>query len=128
MSKKLSKHTIVEKPNPDHESFNDRLRSLAFWSYNLYKKSFFKPVLTEEEKSALKTLSKNKSIIITRPDKGNGVVLLDKEEYIHKVNVILSDSSKFELVDKEDIKILFTLETKINNFLLGLKKKVPHLT
>jgi hypothetical protein len=43
----------------------------------------------------LKDLRKDKSIIITRPDKGRGVVIMDKNDYISKMNAILSDRSKF---------------------------------
>ena len=43
----------------------------------------------------LKELKKDKSIIITRPDKGRGVVVIDKSDYISKMNAILSDRTKF---------------------------------
>ena len=43
----------------------------------------------------LKDLKKDKSIIVTRPDKGRGVVVMDKNDYISKMNVILSDRTKF---------------------------------
>ena len=45
----------------------------------------FKAKTTNNEKEmlkCLKTLSMDQSIIITRPDKGNGVVLLNKADYI----------------------------------------------
>ena len=38
----------------------------------------------------------NKEIVITRPDKGAGVVLLDHAEYIAKMMEILDDDTKFE--------------------------------
>ena len=41
------------------------------------------------------------------PDKGNGVVLLDKDDYITKVNTVLEDTSKFKkVVGEEPLKIL----------------------
>ena len=58
----------------------------------------FKAKTTNNEKEmlkCLKTLSMDKSIIITRPDKGNGVDLLNKADYIEKMEHILQDSSKF---------------------------------
>ena len=70
---------------------------------------------------ALKSLSRDKSIVITRPDKGNGVVLLDKQDYISKVNSVLQDTSKFEKIveteENEPLKVVFRLEDKINRFL-----------
>ena len=44
---------------------------------------------------AINRLRKNDNIIITKPDKGFGVVLLNKSDYIDKMNKILDDQSKF---------------------------------
>ena len=35
-------------------------------------------------------------IVITKPDKGNGVVILDRKIYINAIHEIISDTSKFE--------------------------------
>ena len=47
----------------------------------------------------LKNLSQNKNIKCLRMDKGNGIVLLNTNEYITKMNVILNDTKKFEKLD-----------------------------
>ena len=39
---------------------------------------------------------KNDDIIITKPDKGSGVVLLNKNDYVDKTNEILDNQSKFK--------------------------------
>ena len=70
----------------------------------------------------MKNLSKDKNIVILKPDKGNGVVLLNKQDYINKVNTILSDSSKFETINDTAIKLVHRLESKIRLFLGKLKK------
>ena len=36
----------------------------------------------------------NEKIIIAKPVKGSGIVLLDKKEYLDKMNEILNDSTK----------------------------------
>ena len=38
---------------------------------------------------------RNKKIVIQKADKGNTVVIIDKEKYIQGVKNIISDSSKF---------------------------------
>ncbi|CAF1656456.1 unnamed protein product [Adineta ricciae] len=53
------------------------------------------------EEQLLINLSKDPSIVITRPDKGKGVVLINRTDYIEKLEEILSDTSKFRLVDKD---------------------------
>ena len=67
----------------------------------------------------LKHLKDDKSIIITRPDKGRGVVIMDKNDYISKMNTILKDSKKFEcLFDDPTIK----RQSSLTNLLGRLKK------
>ena len=45
---------------------------------------------------ALKGLSANKDLIIQKLNKGNSVVLLNRNDYIKRLNEMLSDSSKFK--------------------------------
>ena len=51
--------------------------------------------LSKEELKTIKELRQNPDIVITRPDKGNGVVLLKTEDYLEKMGAILSDETKF---------------------------------
>ena len=103
-----------------YETFKDKLRNLAKSTFTRYKKHKPKGILSDDEEKAMISLSKDKSIVISRPDKGNGVVLMDKSSYISKVNLILTDATKFEKVEKNKdnpIKIVFSLEDKIRRFL-----------
>ena len=45
---------------------------------------------------AINSLRKNDDIIITKPDKGSSVVLLNKSDYVDKMNKILDDQSRFK--------------------------------
>ena len=59
----------------------------------------------KEHIAALRELRNNKEIIITRPDKGNGTVLMNKTDYIARMMEILGDETKFECLggcDKHD--------------------------
>lgn len=42
-----------------------------------------------------KSLRNNHNLVITKPDKDAGVVLLDHSDYILKMDSILNDTSKF---------------------------------
>ena len=44
----------------------------------------------------INSLRKNDDIVITKPDKGSGVVLSNKSDYVDKMNKILDDQSKFK--------------------------------
>ena len=45
---------------------------------------------------AFKSLRSNRNIVITKPDKGSGVVLLDHTQYVSKMLEVLSDRCKFK--------------------------------
>ena len=49
----------------------------------------------------LKNLGKNKDIIITKLDKGNGVVILDQKLYNNAIEEIISDTSKFKNLNED---------------------------
>uniref|UniRef100_A0A0X3NUX1 Reverse transcriptase (RNA-dependent DNA polymerase) n=1 Tax=Schistocephalus solidus TaxID=70667 RepID=A0A0X3NUX1_SCHSO len=58
-------------------------------------------LLTKSHMEKLKELRQNKDVLITRPDKGMGVVLMDRTDYIMKLEAILSDKKKFIKTEKE---------------------------
>ncbi|CAF4387530.1 unnamed protein product [Rotaria sp. Silwood2] len=55
----------------------------------------------ENYRKLLQKLKEDTSIIITRPDKGRGVVLMDKHNYVNKIQSILNDSSKFSSLSED---------------------------
>ena len=63
---------------------------------------------------------KNKDIIITKPDKRNGVIILDRKIYNNTIQEIISDTSKFEKLNEDP-----TLkgEASLQRFLRKLKHK-----
>jgi hypothetical protein len=68
----------------------------------------------------LRSLAKDQSVIITRPDKGRGVVLMDRTEYNLKMESILRDESTFKALD-HDPTILS--ENRLIRTLLRLQKR-----
>ena len=67
----------------------------------------------------LRNLKKNKNIIITKPDKGNGVVILDRKLYGNAIQEIISDTFKLKKLNEG-----LTLKPKVplQSFLHKLKK------
>ena len=64
-------------------------------------------------------LSKDKTIIITKADKGNAVVIQNKSDYLNKVQALLTFGGKFkELQSDEKTK----RERKLQTYLGSLKK------
>ena len=80
----------------DRERFKAKLKDIALSSYKLLNDNCkYENNLSSEELSSLKTLMRNKNIVIQRADKGNTVVIIDKDKYIQGVKNVISDSSKF---------------------------------
>ena len=95
---KIQKYEIFTTFEKIHRSFINKLKSeetkrkvKAHLSYN-YKPS---PRILCQHR-VLGNLGKNKDIFITKPDKGNGVVILDGKLYGNAIQEIISDTSKFE--------------------------------
>ena len=68
---------------------------------------------------ALLSIREDKSLIICKPDKDNGVVLMNKTDCVQRMNAILLDSKRFTLVKCD--KNVRNLE-KIQNCLNRLKR------
>ena len=66
----------------------------------------------------LRNLRKNKDIVVTKPDKGNGVVILDRKLYNNAIEEIISDSSKFEKLNEDPT---LKREASLQRFLRKLK-------
>ena len=60
----------------------------------------------------LRNLTKNKDIVITKPDKENGVVILDRKLYNNAIEKIISDTSKFEKLGEDPTTFFRYVETK----------------
>ena len=75
--------------------------------YNKYKSTYFydklcgNTRLSTSEMKALLSIRQNKSLIICKPDKGNGVVLMNKTDYVQKINAIFLDTKRFTLVKSD---------------------------
>ena len=110
------------------KSFIKQVAYKYFYKFNPYK--IFHPFFHKEDMKIIKKLSKNKSLIICKPDKGRGIVLLNKNDYIQKMTDIINDRSKFKLINEDELKLTIKLEDKIRKFINKLndvkKEKISH--
>ena len=65
-------------------------------------------------------LRKNKDMVITKPDKGNGFVILDRKLYNNAIQDIISDTSKFEKLSEDPT---LKREVSLQRFWRKLKQK-----
>ena len=72
-------------------------------------------------------LSSRKEIIIQKADKGNSVVILNKCDYIKRMNEMLSELDKFKKLNVKpgkELNLLLKHEDKLVSFLKGIKKSI----
>ena len=70
-----------------------RLQDSVYSSLQQVSKIFEKN-LPDEERKALKNLTENKDLVIQIADKGNSIVILNKNDYILRLTRILDTTSK----------------------------------
>ena len=63
------------------------------------------------------------TIVIMKPDKGNGVVILDKNDYNQKTDTILADTLKFQLLNEDPVKVTLQRENQVKSLLKKRKAK-----
>ena len=76
-------------------------------------------------RKTLERLSKDDTLIICKPDKGKGIVILNKSDYLTKTKEILQDETKFKVLNGDWFKIILKLEDKLNRLLRIIKVKLP---
>ena len=108
------------KKDLKHEKDNGEIKSQLSYLASSYTNNYKPTKNTLEKHKILKKLRENNDIIITRPDKGNGIVILDRKDYIDMMHDIIKDSTKFKLLDND---MTLSRESKLKRFLLSLKKK-----
>ena len=94
-------------------SIVNSVRNVSKFCFNLAYKSKNKivsPIFSRSDIDVLKNLSKDEDIIITRPDKGRGVVILNKKDYIQKCELLLNYNSIFSKVNGDILYVVVKLE------------------
>ena len=80
----------------DTEKLRAQLPQLANSYYSKYKPS----IQMLKKHGILKKLRENKNIVITHPDKGTGVVIMNRKHYDKAMYDILENNSKFKKLKK----------------------------
>ena len=114
---------VAKLPVSDNilERLKVEIKREAFSSYDNY--SFWDELnISKEEHVALKGLSTNNNLIIQKSDKGNSVVLLNRNDCIKRLNEMLPDCSKFKKLNVNLEKRLIFCYSKRTGSLFFLKK------
>ena len=66
------------------------------------------------------------NLVIQKSDKGNTIVILDKDSYLKSVETLLKDSSKFKnipVASDKDLSYIINSEKRVTDLLKKLKNK-----
>ena len=103
------------------EETRKAIQGFSHTFFNEYNKgNFWTPFFRRADLDVLKALGGRQDLVVCRPDKGNGVVLLDRADYVGKMKELLQDETKFAVTNESPFKIVFRVEDKINRFLRNL--------
>ena len=126
---KIRKSEIFTTFEKVHRSFLNNLKSeetksqiKAHFSYlaNSYFYNYKPSPRILRQHRVSRNLRKNKDIVVTKPDKGNGVAILDRRLCNNAIEEIISDSSKLEKLNEDPT---LKREASIQHFLRKLKQK-----
>ena len=126
---KLNSSDILATFERIHWSLKTKLRNVE--DHNLLKNelahlaqsyiSSYRPTPCDLKKyHILKKIRNNQSIIILKPDKGNGVVIMDKQSYLNACYEIINDTSKFKPLSND---VTLLREARFQRFLRKLKRQ-----
>ena len=118
-------NSLSSLPLRDNVCFDAVKRGIVTISHryfhNFKTAKVFSPIFSRKDISLLRNFASDKSRIVTRPDKGKGVVIIDRSSYVDKLETILNDRSKFVVVSEPILKTIRQVEDKINRLLSKLK-------
>ena len=105
--------------------FYEKLQTISYkFFYGFKSHKVFSTIFGTNEILLLKQFSRKHKdhLIVSPPDKGEGVVLVDRGTYLNSMDNILSNASRFAPLTDPITKYCMKIEDKINRFLQKLKK------
>ena len=103
-------------PSEKRDLLKNKLKDICFSTLNSYNFDKVNTNLTESESKGLKELIRRKDLVIQKADKGNTVVITDRENYLKGIKLLLSDNTKFIPLNIDQNKWL--------NYIVNLENKL----
>ena len=105
---------IVQLEQNKKIAVHDDLKTLLAAEGRKVKDSTRSALLSDDLRQAARELRDNDAIVIRRADKSSNFVILDKDDYITKMDSILSDKTKFTAVQRNNTK---EFQAKVNQLI-----------
>ena len=94
---RLKESNVIKKNYMATERVKYALRSFAYNILDLEDKNFYKD---SKKTKIIKNL--RKKVVILKPDKGQGIVLIKKEDYIKSMEEIFADKTKSKIIETDN--------------------------
>jgi hypothetical protein len=113
--RKVSRLDIFKEGRYVQDKIKNSLRSFTYNYIDLDLKEF------KLGRTKINILNKlTETLAILKPDKGNGIVLINRSDYVISIKSLFSDSSKFKKLDYDPT---LTRLHSLQNYLLKLHKR-----
>ena len=95
----LKKEPIAKNPinGFNEELIKTRIKDIALMGYKTYIPP--ESIFSDDEFKIIEGLRKDNNIYLIKPDKGNGVVIINRTDYNSRMLNILDDNTKFERIN-----------------------------
>ena len=94
---RIKESNIIKSNYMATERVKYALRSFAYNILDLEDKQFYQD---SKKTKIIKNL--RKKVVILKPDKGQGIVLIKKDDYVKSMEQIFADKSKFKIVETDN--------------------------
>ena len=119
---RLQTLTPTLTPGGKEENVLTELKNIAWRHFKTLKSRGTRNNLSNKQMRTLRDLSRDDSTLFLRPDKGNGIVAMNREDYLTKMESILQDTSKFQHLENEDLyKLILKREERTTRLLKTLE-------
>ena len=117
-------NTLLDLEREHKISMNPRIAEQLTAESTKHRNPHYKSSVTPKLRNAAKGLKNNENIVVRKADKCSSYVILNKEEYLYKLNEILSDTRKFKCITKNPIE---NLKKKANDLISRLNAAVDDI-
>ena len=114
---------LIDAKDQKKQLLKAKIKDNALSLFILYNKISASLNLTKEDFSLLKPLSKDDRLIIQKSDKGNSIIISNKDNYLQNMQNILYDFSKFSevcIAKGKHLSFFINIEKQITDLLKQL--------
>ena len=114
-------HSLKQLENNKTIAIKTELTDQLLGESTKHRNPKHKSILTPSLRKAARGLKNNSDIVIRKADKSSVYVILDKEDYLAKLNSLLNDKTKFKKIKKDPTN---TLKQSVNQLIDALNAAI----